>query len=38
MEALQEYKNDVYIAELSQNISLIDDDYDNIDNNEVEVG
>ena len=34
MKALQEYENDVYIAELSRNISLIDDDNDNIDNDD----
>src|SRR4051812_16173085 len=35
MEALQEYENDVYIAEFSRNISLINDaDNDNIDSND----
>ncbi|CAB4418432.1 unnamed protein product [Rhizophagus irregularis] len=35
MKALQEYENDVYIAEFSRNISLINDaDNDNIDSND----
>ena len=35
IEALQEYENDVYIAELSWNISLINDaDNENIDSND----